>query len=117
VAEVVGLELRNVVAKYSFESSHGFPEIQPNSGPQRLFAFELRRASTQLIAKICKRNQNLSSRNITIFLNGGQVKITRSPRRMSRVGTTRSGGGWPEGPEVERLRHVWLVLYLIGFKT
>jgi hypothetical protein len=28
----VGLELRNVVAKYPFESSHGFPEIQPNSG-------------------------------------------------------------------------------------
>jgi hypothetical protein len=25
VAEVVGLELRNVVAKYPFESSHGFP--------------------------------------------------------------------------------------------
>jgi hypothetical protein len=28
----VGLELRNVVAKYPFERSHGFPGIQPNSG-------------------------------------------------------------------------------------
>ena len=31
VAEVVGLELGNVVAKYAFERSHGFPGIQPNS--------------------------------------------------------------------------------------
>src|SRR6516162_9362711 len=31
-AEVVGLELRNVVAKYPFESSHRFPGIKPNSG-------------------------------------------------------------------------------------
>ena len=29
---VVGLELRNVVANYPFESSHRFPRIQPNSG-------------------------------------------------------------------------------------
>jgi hypothetical protein len=28
----VGLELRNVVAKYPFERSHRFPVIQPNSG-------------------------------------------------------------------------------------
>ena len=28
----VRLELRNVGAKYPFESSHGFPRIQPNSG-------------------------------------------------------------------------------------
>src|SRR6266542_796145 len=27
----VSLELRNVVAKYDFERSHGFPGIQPNS--------------------------------------------------------------------------------------
>jgi hypothetical protein len=32
VAEVVGLELRNVVAKYLFERARGFPGIQPNSG-------------------------------------------------------------------------------------
>src|SRR5215471_3734179 len=32
LAEVVGLELRNVVAKYPFESSHRFPGIKPNSG-------------------------------------------------------------------------------------
>jgi hypothetical protein len=32
LAEVVGLELRNVVVKYPFERSHGFPGIQPNSG-------------------------------------------------------------------------------------
>jgi hypothetical protein len=32
VAEVVGLEPRNVGAKYPFERSHGFPGIQPNSG-------------------------------------------------------------------------------------
>ena len=32
LAEQVGLELRNVVAKYPFERSHGFPGIQPNSG-------------------------------------------------------------------------------------
>jgi hypothetical protein len=34
-------DLRNVVAKYPFERSHRFPVIQPNSPPQRLFAFEL----------------------------------------------------------------------------
>jgi hypothetical protein len=28
----VGLELRNVVAKYLFERSHRFPGIEPNSG-------------------------------------------------------------------------------------
>jgi hypothetical protein len=32
VAEVVGFELRNVVANYSFERSHRFAGIQPNSG-------------------------------------------------------------------------------------
>jgi hypothetical protein len=32
LAEVVGLELRNVVAKYPFERSRRFPGIQPNSG-------------------------------------------------------------------------------------
>jgi hypothetical protein len=32
LAEVVGLELRNVVVKYPFERSHRFPGIQPNSG-------------------------------------------------------------------------------------
>jgi hypothetical protein len=32
VAGHVGLELRNVVAKYPFERSHRFPGIQPNSG-------------------------------------------------------------------------------------
>jgi hypothetical protein len=31
LAEVVGFELRNVVAKYPFERSHRFPGIQPNS--------------------------------------------------------------------------------------
>jgi hypothetical protein len=31
VAEVVGLELRNVVAKYLFETSHRFAGMQPNS--------------------------------------------------------------------------------------
>jgi uncharacterized protein YprB with RNaseH-like and TPR domain len=31
VAEVVGLELRNVVANYPFERSHRFAGIQPNS--------------------------------------------------------------------------------------
>jgi hypothetical protein len=41
LAGVGGLELRNVVAKYPFERSHRFPVIQPNSPPQRLFAFEL----------------------------------------------------------------------------
>ena len=38
-------DLRNVVAKYAFERSHRFPVIQPNSPPQRLFAFELPTAS------------------------------------------------------------------------
>jgi hypothetical protein len=32
VAGHVGLELRNVVAKYPFERSHRFPVIQPNCG-------------------------------------------------------------------------------------
>jgi hypothetical protein len=32
VAEVVGFELRNVVAKYPFERSCEFPGFQPNSG-------------------------------------------------------------------------------------
>src|SRR5262249_41441702 len=32
LAEVVGLELRNVVAKYPFERSHRFPGIHPNFG-------------------------------------------------------------------------------------
>src|SRR5262249_18415760 len=32
VAGHVGLELRNVVANYPFESSHNFPGFQPNSG-------------------------------------------------------------------------------------
>jgi hypothetical protein len=32
VAGHVGLEIRNVVAKYPFERSHRFPGIQPNSG-------------------------------------------------------------------------------------
>ena len=32
LAGVGGLELRDVVAKYPFESSHRFPVIQPNSG-------------------------------------------------------------------------------------
>jgi hypothetical protein len=45
VAGHVRLELRNVVAKYPFERSHRFPVIQPNSPPQRLFAFELPTAS------------------------------------------------------------------------
>src|SRR2546430_17652699 len=31
LAEVVGLELRNVVAKYLFETSHRFAGMQPNS--------------------------------------------------------------------------------------
>jgi hypothetical protein len=38
----VRLELRNVVAKYPFESSHRFPRIQPNSGHRDDFAVELR---------------------------------------------------------------------------
>ena len=32
LAEVLGLELRNVVANYPFERSHRFVGIQPNSG-------------------------------------------------------------------------------------
>ena len=36
---LITVELRNVVAKYSFERSHRFPGTQPNSG----LAFELRR--------------------------------------------------------------------------
>jgi hypothetical protein len=40
---VEGLELRNVGANYPFERLYRFPVIQPNSPPQRLFAFELRR--------------------------------------------------------------------------
>jgi hypothetical protein len=32
LVDVVGLELRNVVAKYPFERSHEFLGIQPNSG-------------------------------------------------------------------------------------
>jgi hypothetical protein len=32
MAEVVGLELRNVGANYPFERSHRFAGIQPNSG-------------------------------------------------------------------------------------
>src|SRR5215204_1572652 len=32
LAELVGLELRNVVAKYRLERSHGFPGIRPNPG-------------------------------------------------------------------------------------
>jgi hypothetical protein len=32
VAEVVGFELRNVVANYPFQRSHRFPGIEPNSG-------------------------------------------------------------------------------------
>ena len=32
MADVVGLELRNVVAKYPFERPHEFLGIQPNSG-------------------------------------------------------------------------------------
>src|SRR5262249_37131536 len=38
----------DVVAKYPFERSERFPVIQPNCGPQRLFAFELRRWEAQL---------------------------------------------------------------------
>jgi len=34
VAGHVRLELRNVVAKYPFERSHGFPENQQNSGTE-----------------------------------------------------------------------------------
>src|SRR5258708_33905316 len=36
VAGNVGLELRNVVAKYPFERSHRFPVIQPNSGRETI---------------------------------------------------------------------------------
>jgi hypothetical protein len=43
VAELVGFELRNVIAKYPFEMSRRFPGMQPKFWPQRLFAFELRR--------------------------------------------------------------------------
>jgi hypothetical protein len=38
---VVGLELRNVVAKYPFERSHGFPGIQPNLATETLRVWRL----------------------------------------------------------------------------
>jgi hypothetical protein len=41
VAGVVGLELRNVVAKYPFERSHGFPGIQPNLATETLRVWRL----------------------------------------------------------------------------
>jgi hypothetical protein len=64
MAEVVGLELRNVVAKYPFERSHRFPVIQPNSGRRDYSRSELRRWEAQLgpSAKIsagCLRWQEL----------------------------------------------------------
>jgi hypothetical protein len=43
MAELVGFELRNVIAKYPFEMSRRFPGMQPEFPPQRLFALELRR--------------------------------------------------------------------------
>jgi hypothetical protein len=43
VAGHVGLELRNVVANYPFESPTDLRGIQAEFWPQRLFAFELRR--------------------------------------------------------------------------
>jgi hypothetical protein len=39
-------DLRNVVAKYPFERSHGFPRIQPNSVHRDYFAFELQNPVT-----------------------------------------------------------------------
>ncbi len=48
VAEVVGLELRNVVAKYLFERSHRFPGIRPNSGHRDYSRLSCGVAETQL---------------------------------------------------------------------
>jgi hypothetical protein len=46
VAGVVGLELRNVVAKYPFERSHRFP------GPSRLLATETIRVGAKVRARL-----------------------------------------------------------------
>jgi hypothetical protein len=43
VAEVVGLELRNVAANYPFERSHRFAGIQPNSSYRDYSRLKLRR--------------------------------------------------------------------------
>ncbi len=48
MAEVVGLELRNVVANYPFERSLRFPGIQPNSGHRDYSRLSCGVAETQL---------------------------------------------------------------------
>jgi hypothetical protein len=45
------LELRNVAANYPFESSHRFPEIQPNSGHRDYSRVSCDVAETQLRAR------------------------------------------------------------------
>src|SRR5215470_5652238 len=44
----VRFELRNVVAKYSFERAHGFPGIQPNSGHRDYSRLSCGAGETQL---------------------------------------------------------------------
>ena len=48
MAEVVGLELRNVVVKYPLEKSHRFPGIQPNSGHRDYSSLSCDVGDTQL---------------------------------------------------------------------
>jgi hypothetical protein len=64
VAEVGGLELRNVVAKYPFEKVAQISGDPAEFRPQRLFVFELRRWEAQLgpsarISAGCLRWQEL----------------------------------------------------------
>src|SRR5215217_318351 len=51
LAELVGFELRNVVAKYRLERSHGFPGIRPNPG---------HRDYSRLSCGVWKRSSGLS---------------------------------------------------------
>src|SRR5215472_10235518 len=54
VAGVGGLELRNVVANYHFESSRGFPGSEPNSGPGDQSRLSCSAEDTQLGAGFCR---------------------------------------------------------------
>src|SRR5262249_28194629 len=56
----VGLELRNVVANYPFESSRGFPASEPNSGQGDHSRLSCGVGDTQLGAGFCRDLQQAS---------------------------------------------------------
>ena len=86
VAGQRGLELRNFVANYPFESLRGFPRSEPNPGHADHSRLSCSAGDTQLGAGFC-RDLSASGRDdvCTWCRRTGETLITLSPPRRRRI--------------------------------